>query len=623
MLDKPSAILTTDSSDAERLKYRLFGDSTAPQAVVYINGLESHGEWFTAAADFLATRGYAVYLWDRRGSGLNENNRGDCKSYQQFVDDLALFITEKRRTHTRIHLVGHSWGGKFATYFAIRRQHLIDSLTLITPGLAPRASYSLPGKIGIAKSILINRAKYYPTPLTAEQFTSRPEALDYIRHDPLRLRHITAGFIFENMKMDAFIKKNADGVRVPTALFLAGDDTVIDNEKTESIFERFHPHASRVRVWEDSRHCLLFERRDELNDELADWLDKCLKYTVGPKKIMIAGAGSVGCVVGGTLAMAGHDVTLLARPRHTNAVKKNGLRLTLFGRDITAKNIKAVTAPAQAEAPEIVIICVKSFDTAELLKSLRPLIGPQTVFLSLQNGVGNEDAIRRAFPHNPVAGGVILGYFSMPGDGHCATTHDRGGILMAAHSGLNARSLEELADTLRDSRMIVRTAENFSGVKWSKLLLNSAFNALSAVTDLPAEKLLGHPKLFALNRLLFRECLAVMRKLDIPVYNLPGYSVRSLARASAVPTFIAQRFRKLAGSEQGGRSSMWYDVTSGRGRTEIDYLNGIIVEEGEKNGVPTPASRHIVNIVREISGDEAARKQYAANLKLIYSVPKK
>ena len=89
-----------------------------------------------------------------------------------------------------------------------------------------------------------------------------------------------------------------------------------------------------------------------------------------------------------------------------------------------------------------------------------------------------------------------------------------------------------------------------------------------------------------------------------------------------MPTFVAQRFRKLGGSEQGGRSSMWYDVTSGRGQTEIDFLNGVIVKEGERCGVATPASRHIVRIVHEITNDETARRKYADDISLVYNVPK-
>ncbi|MFH1550826.1 MAG: 2-dehydropantoate 2-reductase [Planctomycetota bacterium] len=623
MLDNKGEILEYIAPDGTALKYRFFGDDSASDAVVYVNGLESHGEWFCDAADYLAKNGYAVCLWDRRGSGLNETEQGDCKSYQQFVDDLAHFIEERRKRHRHIHLIGHSWGGKFAAYFTVRRQFLVDSLALISPGLAPKVGYSLFRKIGVALALLKNKTKLCPTPIKTEMFTSNREALEYIENDPLRLKEVTARFLVENLKMDLFLKQNADGVRVPVALFLAGKDEVIDNGNVRAMFARFHPHIRRTREWNDAKHCLLFEKPDGINEELLSWLRDCLSHQVSPRKILIAGAGGVGCVVGGMLAMGGHDVTLLARKRHTEAIKANGLKMTLFGFERKIENITAVTDAGSAEQPDIIIVCVKSFDTKAVIEQIKSLIRPGTILLSLQNGVGNEEALARAFPDNPVAGGVILGYFSMTGDGRCETRSDRGGILLGAHANMNGAALGELAGVLRDSQMIVRAAEDCRGVKWSKLLLNAAFNALSAVTDLPAEELLADKKLFALNRRLFRECLAVMQKQGIPVYDLPGYMVKKLAMASGVPNFIASRLRKLGRSEQGGRSSMWYDVTSGRGRTEVDFLNAVIVAEGEKCGVSTPANAHVTKIVKEIISNKDAREKYARDLSLVYNVPKR
>jgi len=301
------------------------------------------------------------------------------------------------------------------------------------------------------------------------------------------------------------------------------------------------------------------------------------------------------------------------------SIRENGLIMTLSGFERTIKNITAVEDPDEAERPDIVIVCVKSFDTGGIIEQIRNLVRARTILISLQNGVGNEKRLAGAFPDNPIVGGVILGYFAMSAEGRCESRGDRGGILLGAHSGINDDALEDIAGVLRDSRMIVRTARNCRGVKWSKLLLNVSFNALSAVTDLPVEELLGNRKLFALNRRLFRECLAVMKKQEIPVYNLPGYMVRKLAAASVVPNFIAGRLRKLARSEQGGRSSMWYDVTSGRGRTEIDFINGVIVSEGEKCGVPTPANAHVTNIVREIITNESAREKYAKDPGLVHN----
>jgi ketopantoate reductase len=113
-----------------------------------------------------------------------------------------------------------------------------------------------------------------------------------------------------------------------------------------------------------------------------------------------------------------------------------------------------------------------------------------------------------------------------------------------------------------------------------------------------------------------------MRKEKIPVYDFPGYGVKHLAAAACVPNFIAFRLHRISTSEQGGRSSMWYDVTAGRGRTEIDWMNGTVVAEAKKCGLSAPANEGITKIVKEVASDAEARARYAHNPSLVCKVAK-
>lgn len=623
MLNDRGKILEYTGAKDARLKYRFFGGENAENAVIYLHGIESHGEWFCdIAASLVARGGYALYLLDRRGAGLNTESRGDCGHYQLLVDDVAKFIDLIRERHKHIHLVGHSWGGKFALYFAIRRQFMLDSLTLIAPGLEAKADLGAFTKFRIALALLTRRNPRYPTPIATEMFTRNPDALEYITRDSLRLRRATARFYFNSFLMDRYLAENADGLRLPVKIFLAGEDEVIDNAGVRATTERFHSRKMEITEYPGAAHCLLFERPEELARDLAAWLGG-RRSPIKPRKILIAGSGAVGCVVGGRLAMAGHDVTLLAREKQAEPINRRGLVMGLCASKRTVKNIRAVTDVEGLDVQDVVVVCVKSFDTAAVADEIAPLCGPETTVLSLQNGVSNEDILAGTLQKSRIAGGVILGYFSVPEPGTCFHSHDRGGILLAPHTRMMPEDAQALRDVMHDTGMITRLHESVDAVKWSKLLLNVSFNALSAITDMPAEDIVAHGKLFALNHRLFRECVAVMKKLAIPVLNLPGYDARRLARAAALPTFLVRPLRKIGMSETGGRSSMWHDLRKGKGGTEIDFLNGIVVRRGRECGVPAPANAHVTKIVKQIASGEKPLETFSKNLALVYRLPGK
>jgi 2-dehydropantoate 2-reductase len=617
MLENKGQILEYAGAKDARLKCRLFGDENAESAVVYVHGLEDHGEWFCDVAANLAARGFAVYLPDRRGAGLNSADRGDCRHYQTLLDDLVRFIDLIHERHKFIHLAGFSWGGKFALYFAIRRQFMIDSLVLISPALAEKAGIGAFTKFRIALSLMLGRNRYYRTRIKSEMYARDPDALAYIEGDLLRLTAVTASFVFNSTQMDRYLAENADGLRVPVKILLAGNDAVVDNVSGLEMAARFHSRKMEIAEYPDSSHCVFFEKPEKFADDVATWIGGKWRAPVVPCRILIAGAGAVGSLVGGLLAKAGHDVTLLARETHAEPINRRGLVMGLYTVKRTIVNIKAATSAEGVGRQEIVIITAKSYDTTTIAEQIAPVCGAETVVVSLQNGIGNEAALAQALPTSKIAGGAILGYFSVPEPGTCLHWHDRGGIMVAPFARMTMDDAASLRDTLSDSGLIVRIHENCDAVKWSKLLLNVSFNALSALTGMPVEIILTHKELYGLNRRLFRECVAVMEKLGIPAIDLPGYNVVAQVKAARKR---ARRRRKVGTSELGGMSSIWQDVRKGKGRTEVDFINGVVVGRGKRCGVPTPANAHVARLVNQLASGEVPVNTFAKNLALVYRV---
>jgi 2-dehydropantoate 2-reductase len=620
MLDDKGKIAEFRGAKDARLKGRVFGDEKAENAVVYVHGLEGHGEWFCEVASALAARGIAVYLPDRRGAGLNREGRGDWRHLQTLVDDLVRFIDLIQNRHRFVHLVGHSWGGKFALYFAIRRQFMVHSLALIAPTLSSKVDVGVFTRFRAGLALVMKRNPLFHTPIKAWMLTRNPEALAYVALDPMRLRRATARFYLNSLEMERYLGENADGLRAPVRIFLAGDDAVVDNDGVREEARRFHSRKVEITEYAGAAHGLFFERPKELAEDLAAWVVGGWRGTLERRKILVAGAGAVGSVVGGLLGIGGHEVTLLARESHAGPIERRGLVMGLCTVKRVAKEIKAVTNLDGVGEQDIVIVSAKSYDTAAIAGQVARICGPKTAVVSLQNGVANEEILARALPESKIAGGAILGYFSVPEPGTCLIAHDRGGIMLAPYARMTIEEAEMLRDILSDSGMIVRVHGNCDEVKWSKLLLNVSFSALSAITSVPVEIILMNKALFVLSRRMVRECVAVMKRLGIEAIDLPGYKVRNLVKAVTKPKFLLRPFRKVEASESGGMSSMWQDLRKGNGRTEIDFINGMVARRGKECGVATPANAHVTRLVKSLASGEKPMDTYARNLGLVYRI---
>ncbi len=313
-------------------------------------------------------------------------------------------------------------------------------------------------------------------------------------------------------------------------------------------------------------------------------------------KIAVMGAGAVGCYYGGLLARAGHEVVLIGRAAHVDAIRHQGLRLdTASFQDRVM--LQASTDAAAVQGAELVLFCVKSTDTtaaaAALALHLAPYQAPHqaphlaphlaphfaphfakdALVLSLQNGVDNVPRLRALLPHT-VAAAVVYVAAEMVGPGH-VKHHGRGELVL--EDGTETRAIAPL---LQAAGISVSLSDNATGALWAKLVLNCAYNALSAITRLPYGRLVQGEGVQAVMHDLVDECLAVAAREGVVIPGDVWAAVQAIARTMP-----------------GQLSSTAQDLARGR-RSEIAHINGHVVARGAALGVPTPVNRTMLTLVR-------------------------
>jgi len=289
-------------------------------------------------------------------------------------------------------------------------------------------------------------------------------------------------------------------------------------------------------------------------------------------RFAVVGAGAVGCYFGGMLARAGQPVTLIGRPLHVDAVRRNGLRLeTQTFDEIVA--LEASTEPAAVSSADVVLFSVKSTDSRQTAQQIAPFLSPQAVVLSLQNGVENADIIRSVLPQQVIAS-VVYVATEMAGPGHLKH-FGRGELVIA-----EAPASESIATVFGNANVPVERARDVRGAQWTKLIINCAYNALSAIAQKPYAALVEVEGVPALMEAVVDECLQV-----------------AAADGVAVPGDIHAATRRIAQTMAGQYSSTAQDVARGK-PNEIDYLNGYVVRRGRAHGIATPINQTLLALVK-------------------------
>jgi len=325
-------------------------------------------------------------------------------------------------------------------------------------------------------------------------------------------------------------------------------------------------------------------------------------------KLLIFGAGAIGTYIGGSLALAGHSVTFTEQPKVAEELQKRGLRLEIFGNqssvisDQYPVQFTASLREALKGGPfDVSIFALKSFDTSAALEGMKPYIEQMPPVLCLQNGVDNESAIAAFLGEDKVIAGTVTSSIGRRAAGDIMLERWRGVGVAAVHP-----LSEKLAAALDEAGLNAHLYPRAADMKWSKMLTNLIANATAAILDMTPAEVFAHPRLFSLEMAMLREALAVMKAQGVHVVDLPGTPVRALALAAKLPAFIARPI--LAKAVGGGRGrkmpSFHIDLHSGRGQSEVDWLNGAVARYGEKFSVPTPVNRVLNNTLLALTRGE-------------------
>lgn len=307
-------------------------------------------------------------------------------------------------------------------------------------------------------------------------------------------------------------------------------------------------------------------------------------------RIAVMGAGAVGCYFGGMFARAGAPVTLIGRPQHVEVISRTGLFLDSF-RFQDQIRVSASTEAAAARGAEIVLLCVKTVNTEEAAKSLAPHLVNGAVVVSLQNGVDNVERIRSATGIEAIPACVyVAAEMTAPG---CVKHTARGELIIGDLSGVHRteasreQRLERLGAVSRRAGISCRVSENIAADLWTKLIMNCAYNAISALSRSRYGRMVRSPWTRELMRQVVEETLAVARAagVQMPEVNL------------------VEAAWKLAETMPNAISSTAQDLARGK-PTEIDSLNGYVARRGAELGIATPVNATLHALVKLL--EEAA-----------------
>ena len=301
-------------------------------------------------------------------------------------------------------------------------------------------------------------------------------------------------------------------------------------------------------------------------------------------KIAILGAGALGCAIGAALTEAGHATWLLNRSaQHVDAMRRHGLRVD----DASGTRhvpVHATTQAAEAGVVDLVIVLVKSFHTEAAMRGAMALVGPDTLVLSLQNGLGHEEVLAGIVGRERVLAGktYVGGVLRAPG-------HITSGVAGKAtyigelDGGITPR-VQAIADAFNAAGLATTVSDNIVGTMWDKLLVNVATGAVTGITGLTYGQLYDEPLLEQTALAAVAEAMAVARPAGVRL---------SFTRPEQPWTLAAE------GLPAGFKTSMLQSLEKGS-VTEIDFINGAVVRAGQRHGVPTPVNATLVACIKGI-----------------------
>jgi len=339
-------------------------------------------------------------------------------------------------------------------------------------------------------------------------------------------------------------------------------------------------------------------------------------------KVLSFGAGAIGTYIGGSLALAGHQVVFVEQQKVVDELRQRGMRLDLTldqrrkTKEASTLDPSAVVIVSSLEEAlrygpfDVALFALKSFDTLAALENLQPFADKMPPILCLSNGVDNESMIADALGKDKVIYGTVTSAIGRRGAGDIVLERLRGLGVAKGHA-----LSEKLNNALDKAFLNSRLFDDAASMKWSKMLTNLLANPTSAILDMTAGEVFANKSLYKIEIDMLKECLAVMEAQGFKVVDLPGTPVRALAYATKLPLWLSKPLLgRAAGAGRGAKMPSFHiDLHSGRGKSEVEYLHGAVVRAGEKFHVPTPVNKVLTETLlaltnKQIPLDEFARK---------------
>jgi 2-dehydropantoate 2-reductase len=307
-------------------------------------------------------------------------------------------------------------------------------------------------------------------------------------------------------------------------------------------------------------------------------------------RIVMMGSGGVGGFFGARLAKVGEDVSFVARGKHLEAIRKDGILIENQPQgDLRAEGVRASADPKDLGPADIVILSVKLWDTEEAARAVQPIVGPDTAVLSLQNGVIKDDILRRIFPEKNIMGGVayVASHIARPGVIHQTGTMQR--IVVGEYAGGTSERARKLHEALLRSGVAAELSTDVRRSIWEKYVFLVGLSATTATTRRPLGAVLENPRSKDFLLEVMREVVRVGRAKGVALPE--DYADQRLAFASTLPHDMT--------------SSMAVDLDRGN-RLEVEWLSGGVVKLGKEAGVDTPANEAVWAILAPHAQGRAA-----------------
>lgn len=299
-------------------------------------------------------------------------------------------------------------------------------------------------------------------------------------------------------------------------------------------------------------------------------------------KIAVIGAGAMGCLYGARLsAVPSNEVWLIdVWKEHIDAVNGMGLAVEENGELLRYDKVKGVLDAVQAGPCDLAVVFVKSMLTRTAVRENKAVFGPDTVALTLQNGLGNIEQIRAEIGDGNVIAGTTAHGATMLGPGRIRHAGS-GKTIIGELDGKRSGRLERIVRILQEAGLETELSDNVLGLVWDKLMVNVGINALTGITKLYNGELLSYPEIEELLEAAVTEAHAVAKAKGIKLgYDDPVSHAKDVCRATAA-----------------NKSSMLQDIMN-RKQTEIDMINGAIVREGADAGIPAPVNLTLTNLIK-------------------------